>query len=60
VAGPDPQDGQPVGRVFVAVSGPVGGPAVRGLDLSGDRRAIRTAATEEALDLLCDSLAGAE
>ncbi|HLL66986.1 MAG TPA: CinA family protein [Micromonosporaceae bacterium] len=56
VAGPDPQAGQPVGRVYVAVAGP--GPAeplVRRLDASGDRAAIRWQAVRAALDLLADA-----
>lgn len=55
VAGPDPQDGQPVGTVFVACTGP-GGTAVRHLTLSGDRDAIRAASVLAALTLLLDEL----
>ena len=54
VAGPDPQDGQPVGTVFVAVSGP-GSPAgerVEAHRFAGDRAAIRVAAAVAALRLL--------
>lgn len=53
VAGPDSQDGQPVGTVFVAVIGPAG-PQVRELDLrgAGDRAGIRTATVVAALELL--------
>jgi nicotinamide-nucleotide amidase len=51
VAGPDPQDGQPVGTVFVAVAGPSGAEAAR-LALSGDRSSIRAASSREALALL--------
>jgi nicotinamide-nucleotide amidase len=51
VAGPDPQGGQPVGRVYVAVAGPEGSD-VRQLDLSGDRAQIRRETVEAALDLL--------
>ena len=42
VAGPDPQDGHPVGQVFVAVAGPgiagpgVGGPGVGGPGVGGE------------------------
>jgi nicotinamide-nucleotide amidase len=60
VAGPDPQDGQPVGTVFVGIAGPSGFSAVHSLALSGDRAAIRTAATAAALGVLCDSLSGGE
>ncbi|SEN39142.1 CinA family protein [Actinacidiphila rubida] len=51
VAGPDPQDGQPVGTVFVAVAGP-DRTEVAALRLSGDRTAIRTASVAAVLDLL--------
>jgi len=40
VAGPDPQEGKPVGTVFVGVSGPEGTETQR-LRLQGDREAIR-------------------
>jgi nicotinamide-nucleotide amidase len=40
VAGPDPQEGRPVGRVFVGLAGAGGSTAVR-LDLTGDRAGIR-------------------
>lgn len=55
VAGPDGQDGHPVGTVFVAVAGPGGGD-LRALELAGDRAAIRAAAVGAALDLLLDVL----
>jgi nicotinamide-nucleotide amidase len=55
VAGPEPQDGQPVGTVFVAVAGP-GGSAVEALRLAGDRAAIRAASVQAALELLTDAL----
>jgi nicotinamide-nucleotide amidase len=51
VAGPDSQDGQPVGTVFVAVSGPTER-SVQRLELTGDRRQIRAAAVSQALALL--------
>jgi nicotinamide-nucleotide amidase len=60
VAGPDPQDGKPVGTVFVALSVAGCAPEVRSLVLSGDRAAIRTGAVVAALSLLRDSLAAAE
>ena len=67
VAGPDPQDGVPVGTVFLAVTGPPvtrpgqpapGGPDARvvRLALSGDRSTIRRTAVAEALALLADAL----
>jgi nicotinamide-nucleotide amidase len=55
VAGPDPQDGKPVGLVYVAVAGP-GGTEVRRLDLNGDRAAIRVTTVTEVLRLLADRL----
>jgi len=55
VAGPDPQDGMPVGTVYVAVAGP-SGITVERLELGGDRAAIRAGAVEAVLDLLARSL----
>jgi nicotinamide-nucleotide amidase len=55
VAGPDPQDGNPVGTVFTAVSGP-NGTKVTSLRLDGDRAAIRAATVTAALELLIDAL----
>jgi nicotinamide-nucleotide amidase len=51
VAGPDPQEGKPVGTVFVAVAGPAG-VRVNALTLSGSRDAIRRATVQEVLALL--------
>ena len=51
VAGPDPADGQPVGTVFVAASGPWG-ILVEQHALTGDREEIRAASVEAALRLL--------
>jgi competence/damage-inducible protein CinA-like protein len=51
VAGPAEQDGQPVGTVWIAVSG-VGGVESRMLHLGGDRDQIRQISTISALDLL--------
>lgn len=64
VAGPDPQDGHPVGQVFIAVAGPNRGvpPSggrgswVRELSLSGDRAALRQQAAEAALALLLTAI----
>jgi nicotinamide-nucleotide amidase len=56
VAGPDSQDGHPVGTVHVAVAGPAGG-EVRTLSLRGDRAGIRSGAVAAALDLLAEVLA---
>ena len=55
VAGPDPADGVPVGRVYVAVAGPRAAGEVRRLDLNGDRAQIREATVAAALDLLDES-----
>ncbi|GAA3058462.1 CinA family protein [Streptomyces glomeratus] len=65
VAGPDPQDGQPVGTVFVAVDGPfegvsdeLGGGKVAALRLNGDRAEIRMESVRSVLALLLEQLAG--
>jgi nicotinamide-nucleotide amidase len=55
VAGPDPAEGKAVGTVYVAVARP-GGTVSRGLALRGDRRAIRVATVESALELLIGAL----
>jgi nicotinamide-nucleotide amidase len=55
VAGPDEQEGQPVGTVFVGMAGP-GGPRTARLELVGDRQRIREGACAQALALLLDSL----
>jgi nicotinamide-nucleotide amidase len=57
VAGPEPQDGHPVGEVFVAVAHPASGLLwVKALSLTGDRMAVRTRAAEHAVELLADAL----
>ena len=56
VAGPDPQDGMPVGCVFVSVAGPDGSVAVERQDLAGDRAAIRAGAVDAVLTLLARCL----
>lgn len=48
VAGPDPQDGHPVGEVWIAWAGD-GGVDTRQLALTGTRREIREQAVEAAL-----------
>ncbi|MFI9823907.1 CinA family protein [Streptomyces sp. NPDC052013] len=65
VAGPDPQDGQAVGTVFVAVDGPYAegsgsarGGKVRHLRLNGDRAEIRMESVRSVLALLLEELAG--
>lgn len=57
VAGPEPQDGKPVGLVYVAVAGPAGA-TVRELKLAGNREAVRTESVTAVLHLLTDSLQG--
>ncbi|MFJ2903583.1 CinA family protein [Streptomyces sp. NPDC087212] len=63
VAGPEPQDGQPVGTVFVAVAGPsgtdassAGGGKVASLRLNGDRAEIRKESVRSVLTLLLSEL----
>jgi nicotinamide-nucleotide amidase len=51
VAGPTEQDGQPVGTVWVGLSG-LGAPQARLLHLAGDREQIRQISAISALDLL--------
>lgn len=55
VAGPDPQDGQPVGTVFVAVAGPAGRKTAR-LRLNGSRAEIRRESAQTVLELLSSQL----
>jgi nicotinamide-nucleotide amidase len=55
VAGPEPQDGKPVGLVYVAVADRSGA-VVRELKLDGNREAIRTESVTAVLQLLTDSL----
>ncbi|MFE0677490.1 CinA family protein [Streptomyces sp. NPDC058867] len=64
VAGPDEQDGYPVGTVFVAVQGPLaadsgsfGGGKVASLRLNGDRAEIRMESVRSVLALLLQQLA---
>jgi nicotinamide-nucleotide amidase len=53
VAGPDPQDGKPVGTVFAAVAGPSGERMVAHA-FGGGRAEIRAAAVQACLDLLSE------
>ncbi|MEU3723044.1 CinA family protein [Streptomyces sp. NPDC031705] len=55
VAGPDPQDGQPVGTVFIAVAGPAGRKTAR-LRLNGSRTEIRRESARTVLELLSSEL----
>ncbi|MEU5904875.1 CinA family protein [Micromonospora sp. NPDC047527] len=59
VAGPEPQDGKPVGLVYVAVAGPNGG-EVRQLDLDGGRDHVRSGAVVAALRLLAERIHAAD
>ena len=56
VAGPDSQDGHPVGTVHLAVAGLRAAPSRRSLRLGGDREQIRSEAVLEVLRLVRDSL----
>ncbi|WP_128981703.1 CinA family protein [Streptomyces roseicoloratus] len=60
VAGPEPQDGQQVGTVYVAVAGPPGLSAgagkVASLRLNGDRAEIRRESVRSVLELLGELL----
>lgn len=58
VAGPAEQDGQPVGTVYAAVSGPGGAEPVAALRLDGDRAGIRFGSAAAVLDLLLGELIG--
>jgi nicotinamide-nucleotide amidase len=55
VAGPDEQEGHPVGTVFVAVAGPSGTHSEL-LRLNGDRNEIRAAAVDAALAGLASAI----
>ncbi|MDH6548271.1 CinA family protein [Streptomyces sp. SAI-041] len=64
VAGPEPQDGKPVGTVYVAVDGPsadaseaAGGGKVAALRLNGDRAEIRMESVRSVLALLLEEIA---
>ena len=57
VAGPEAQDGHPVGEVYVAVAHPASGLLrVKVLSLTGDRTTIRTTAAAHAVGLLAAAL----
>ncbi|SEL66866.1 CinA family protein [Nonomuraea pusilla] len=56
VAGPDPQDGKPVGTVYIAVSGPGERIWSRHVRLQGSRERIRVETVDEAIDLLAGVL----
>ncbi|MEU4349400.1 CinA family protein [Streptomyces sp. NPDC023838] len=56
VAGPAPQDGHPVGTVYVAVAGPDGTAKSIALRLNGDRAEIRRESVRSVLELLSSEL----
>ncbi|GAB2582593.1 CinA family protein [Microlunatus antarcticus] len=56
VAGPSPQDGHPVGEVYVGVAVPGAAPQVRPLRLAGDRDEIRRQTVDAVLTLLHEAL----
>ncbi|MER0244198.1 nicotinamide-nucleotide amidohydrolase family protein [Streptomyces sp. HSW2009] len=56
VAGPDPQDGQPVGTVHIAVVGPSGAPVTVELALAGSRAEIRARSVTSILELMQSEL----
>jgi PncC family amidohydrolase len=57
VAGPDLQEGKPVGTVYVGIAGPEGVTAVT-MELVGNRQQIQDRACREALSALCGILRG--
>lgn len=57
VAGPDPHDDAPPGRVYVAVSGPAG-ELSRRHDLAGGRAEVRAATVDVALALVLEFMSG--
>jgi nicotinamide-nucleotide amidase len=58
VAGPDPQEGHPVGQVFIGVAGPAREVEVLELSLAGSRSEIRRRTVERALRALQAALNG--
>ncbi|MGC4111658.1 MAG: CinA family protein [Nocardioides sp.] len=57
VAGPDEQEGKPVGTVYVGIAAPSGVTSVT-MELVGDRHQIQDRACREALSALCETLRG--
>lgn len=57
VAGPDTQEGKPVGTVFVGLAGP-DGTSVLTLDLDGDRKSVQEGTVAAAVEALRERLAG--
>ena len=60
VAGPDRQEGKPVGTVYIALAGPEGRDAVVALELVGDRGSIQDRTCEEALRVVVAHIPGEE
>lgn len=58
VAGPDRQEGKPVGTVFVGLAGP-DGTRTLALDLAGDRSQIQDATVDAAVDALAQAIESA-
>ncbi|MEU8961480.1 CinA family protein [Streptomyces sp. NPDC048491] len=56
VAGPEPQDGRPVGTVYVSAVGPAGAKKTVALRLNGDRAEIRRESVRSVLELLSSEL----
>jgi nicotinamide-nucleotide amidase len=52
VAGPDSQEGKPVGTVYIGLAGPHGHDVAVALELVGDRATIQARTCEEAIDVL--------
>ncbi|MDU1063783.1 MAG: CinA family protein [Cutibacterium avidum] len=59
VAGPDPQDGEGAGTVFIGAVYE-GAPIVKHLQLEGPREEIRRATVQALLDLGCEVLSGSQ
>ena len=55
VAGPDPQDGIPVGTVYIAIAGPKIGEVVYAQQFEGNRDQIRAATVEAAISHLAEA-----
>jgi nicotinamide-nucleotide amidase len=58
VAGPDTQEGKPVGTVFIGAAGPEGTTAIE-VALDGDRSAIQEATVEQAVSALREMIGSA-
>ena len=58
VAGPEPQDGRPVGTVYAGLAGPDGNVRTLFFRFTGDRAGIRYRTVEGALELLDSAVRG--